>query len=426
MKLLSGGNRFTFLLLIFTTLASNATFSNYNSILIGDEAAGMAGAATAVVGDASACSWYNPATCALLTGRSFSAAVGIYKKFDTLYGDNQDLVAAGMKVNQGFFQPLPSSTGSVVRFKDFLQDYTIGLSIVTPEYDTFKGDLGSSSTSKTTLSTTDQSLWVGSSISRKISKDEAFGLTIYYTARTYSKSLTDRQFVSSNSTTIYQEEKAYTQNALVFNFGYLYSFPENWKIGFSIRFPSMHIAGSGAYFDSLITGGTAGTTETTNNLMGLTSKSHIPAKYTLGISYEEPRSIIIAADISTYSYESYRDFESDVPGVAEYIENRQIVNVSAGMDFLIRKWLKMRIGGFTNFSAHPDPDKNKVRGQGDHVDQLGWAANWAMRSGNITYTFGGYYTGGRGRSVQRINQTTDVIAKTQQVFTMLVGTSYNY
>lgn len=383
----------------------------------------MAGAATAMVGDSSACAFYNPASCALLKGKSFSAAVGIYKKYDTIYGDNVDLTKAGLRMNQGFFRPLPSSTGSIVRFKDFMPDWTFSLSIVTPEYDTFQGDLYNSNNSKTTLSITDESLWVGPSIARRISSREAIGLTVYYTARSYSKALTDRTFVSSTQSKIYEEQKSLTQNAIVAVLGYHLAFTKNWKLGASVRFPSLHVAGSAVYFDNNLD---SGTTLSTNNLPNLNSKSHIPARYALGIAYEEPGSIAMDFDISTYSKENYRDVETDVVGISEELDHRSIINTSFGMEFFFKKWLKMRIGAFTNFSAHPDPDITKVRGQGDHVDQLGWASNLAMESGPITYTFGGYYTGGRGQSAQRINQTMGLVSKTQQVFTMLVGTSYAF
>jgi long-subunit fatty acid transport protein len=412
-----------FALLVFFSSGAWAAFSNYNSILIGDQAAGMAGATTAMVGDSSACAFYNPASCALLKGKSFSAAVGIYKKYDTIYGDNVDLTKAGLRMNQGFFRPLPSSTGSIVRFKDFMPDWTFSLSIVTPEYDTFQGDLYNSNNSKTTLSFTDESLWVGPSISRRISSREAVGVTIYYTARSYSKALTDRTFVSSTQSKIYEEQKSLTQNAIVAILGYQLAISKVWRLGASIRLPSMHVAGSAVYFDNTLD---SGTTLSTNNLPSLDSKSHIPAKYTLGIAYEEPGSIAMDFDISTYSHENYRDMESDVVGVSEELEHRSIINTSFGMEFYFKKWLKMRIGAFTNFSSHPDPDVTKVRGQGDHLDQLGWASNLAMESGPITYTFGGYYTGGRGQSAQRINQSMGLVSKTQQVFTMLVGTSYAF
>lgn len=411
------------LLLTYPITFAQAAFSNYNSILIGDQASGMGGAATAMGYDSSACSWYNPATCALIKGKSLSAAVGIYKKYDTMFGENQDIFKAGLRVNQGFFQALPSSTGSIVHFDDFLPDHTFALSILTPEYDIFKGDLNDSNSSKTTLTMQDESLWVGPSISKKISTNESLGLSVYYTARSYSKSLTDRTFLSSTQTKIYQEEKFLTQNSVVAILGYHYTYDENWKYGFSVRLPCLHVAGSGTYFDTTLD---SGTTVSTNSYAAVNSRAHIPAKYTFGVAYEEDTRGALTLDVSYYAPDSYYDFEITNPGVAEYIEHRAIINVSGGMDIQLRDWLRFRLGGFTNFSSHPDPDKTKVRGQGDHVDQLGWAANLSMKSGPINYTFGGYYTGGRGRTVQRINQSTDVTNKTQQVFTMLVGTSYSY
>jgi hypothetical protein len=399
-----------------------AAFSNYNSILIGDQAAGMGGAATAVVGDASSCSWYNPATCALLRGRSFSAAVGIYKKFDTIYGENADLIKAGLKVNQGFFRPLPSSTGSIVRFKD-IPIWTFAFTIVTPEYDTFKGDLLNSNNSKTALTLTDESLWVGGSISRPISSNEAVGLTLYYTARNFSKTLTDRTFASQTSTNIYQEEKGFTQNAIVGTLGYYIHLNQHWNLGFSWRMPSYHVAGNATYFDSYLE---SGTTTRTNNYSSLASPSHIPQRYNIGISYEEKSRFTLAMDISNYSKESYKDLEVEQAGIAEEIQHNPIWNMSLGGEYFFKPWLKGRIGFFSNLSAHPTPDIEKVRGQGDHIDQFGWSANLALRSGRITYTFGGYYSGGRGLSSQRINQQVAVIAKTQQVSTMLVGTSYSF
>ena len=64
---------------------------------------------------------------------------------------------------------------------------------------------------------------------------------------------------------------------------------------------------------------------------------------------------------------------------------------------------------------------------GDRVDLLGWSANVTLISKErIRTTFGGYYNVGRGKSIQRMNQEYQIIPKTQQVFTMLVATSYYF
>src|SRR5690606_11686754 len=135
--------------------------------------AGMGGAGTALVGDVAASPYYNPATLGFLEASAFSAAVGVYKKFDTLYGEEEDFTAAPLRVNQGFFRSLPSSVGSALKFEDWI----LALSIVVPDYDNFKGDLYNRNQSVTTLSFIDESLWVGGSISKKTSESEALGLT---------------------------------------------------------------------------------------------------------------------------------------------------------------------------------------------------------------------------------------------------------
>lgn len=415
------------LFLFLQSQNSMAAFSNYNSILIGDQAAGMAGAYTALHSDASALAWYNPATLALLEGQSFSAAVGIYKKFDTQYGQAEDITKSALKVNQGFFRSLPSSTGSIVRYKDFLkeylQEYTFALSIVTPEYDNYKGDVTSTSDHKTSLSVTDESLWVGVAVARKISYREAFGITFYYTARSYVRSIQDRTFQGTNQLKYYYvEDRAITQNSLITVLGYHYTFSPEWKLGVSLRLSDLQISGTGTYADSYFD--SVSTTTTSNNLDIVKSKSHIPGKLTIGIAWERPNFLILSADITAYQPLSYNDI--DDPRFAEKIENLAVYNTSFGAEYFFNDWLKFRGGVFTNYSSHPYPDISKTRGQGDRVNQFGFSANAALTSGNIQYTFGGYYTGGKGKSSQRIDQAIQLVDKTQHIFTMLVGTSYAF
>lgn len=403
---------------------AGAAFGNYNSILIGDQSAGMGGAATAVAEDASGAAWYNPAGLALMPGKSFSAAVGIYKKFETRYGQGDDLVNAALRSNQGFFRALPSSTGSVIRPEQvpFLKDWTMTLSILVPEYDSFRGDVNSTETNQSTLSTVDESIWVGGALARKISGNEYVGLTAYYTARSLTKTVNDRVYNSPTDFKIYNEERTITQNAVVFVLGYLREISPKWKWGASIRLPSIQVAGRATYIENTIE--ETGVTGVNKNFNQLDSKTRIPTKFALGFSYFDLGKWLIAGDLTFYGAEQYRDLELD--GVAENIEHRRLLNASIGAEYKWFDWLKVRSGFFTNFSSHPDPDKTKVRGQGDKVDQLGFSANLAFKSGNIEYTFGGYYTGGHGKSVQRIAGAYDLINKTQNTFTMLVGTSYSF
>lgn len=413
---------FLCVLLIFNPASVFAALGNYNSIIIGDQAAGMGGAYTAMTEDASALAWYNPATLAFLKGQSFSAAVGIYKKFDIKYAQDESLEKASLRVNQGFFRALPSSTGSVIRPQNWAEGWTAALSIVTPDFESFNGEIKSGPNFKSDFSMMDESIWVGAALAKKASEKESFGVTLYYTARSLSKQVTDTSTTGTDKR-IYNEDRNIYQNGLVVSLGWYRVLSDDWQIGFNYRPRAIHIAGEGSYFDSTIDTSLATQMDPTD-IKSVKSRTQIPDKATLGVAFKPDPNWVWTWDLSYYGGLSYNDLES--PEVAERIVHEPIFNTQAGVQYTWFETMKFRLGVFTNFSAHPNPEVGKVRGQGDRVDQLGWSANVALKSGDIEYTFGGYYTGGKGRSVQRVDQSYEVVTKQVQVFTMLVGTSYSF
>lgn len=399
------------------------SFSNYNSILLGDQAAGLGGAATALVGDASAAAFYNPATLARLNGATFSAAVGIYKKFDTQYGQEDNFTKASLRVNQGFFRSLPASTGNVIRLGDFV----FGLSILVPDYESYKGDLYKKDNNSSNLTFVDESLWVGPSISREISDTESIGITAYYTARNFTRSSTDLVYESSTTATLYTQEKTITENALVFVLGYYNQFSERWAFGASFRPKAMRIHGVATLFESNTH------IDTTTNLLSVQNKNEpdkatrvvIPGKVTLGLSFRPDNSSLFTWDVSLHEGISYADLEEASSG--RQVNHRAIYNVALGYEKALVEWLRLRMGFFTNYSSHREPDPALNQLQEDKVDMMGFSANIVFIAGKrIGYTFGGYYTGGSGKSSQYIQKKYDVVTKTQHVFTMLVGTAFYY
>ncbi|WP_413288963.1 OmpP1/FadL family transporter [Bdellovibrio sp. HCB337] len=405
--------------ILLVVQTSMAAFSNYNSILIGDQAAGMGGAYTAMTSDVSALAYYNPAGLAFLDGHSFSAAVGIYKKFDTSFGEEEDYTKAPLRINQGFFRAIPSSTGNV--FKK--GDYTLAFSIVVPDFDSFKGDLRNNNENITTLSYIDESLWVGGAAAKKISDTESMGLTVYYTARSYTRSLNDRSFPTASEAILFNSEKILVENALVAILGYHLDMSEKWSFGASLRTPSLPVKGTGSYFSSRVE--TNPYSVTTVNRPDEKSNVNIPAKFALGVAYREGDDVRVSADASFYQSLEYKDFND--PAIGTHWKHSSIWNLALGLEKRILSWMKIRTGVFTNFSSHPNPDSSLAGSQPDKVDQVGFSANLVFNSGDkIDYTFGGYYTGGRGKSMQQINQTTEEVIVTQHVFTMLVGTAFSF
>ena len=407
---------------LFFGSVSWATFSNYNSILIGDLVAGMGGAGTSIVGDVAASPFYNPATLGELEASAFSAAVGIHKKLDTVYGQDEDFTKASLRVSEGYFRSLPSSVGSAIKIKDWV----LALSIVVPDYDNFKGDLYNKNNNVTTLSYIDQSLWAGGSVGKKISDTESVGFTAYYTARNYERSVSDRSFPVATQATIFSSETTKTDNSLVLILGYFRKLDEKWNLGFSVRPRSFKIAGKSSVYESTTQVDTVGNilTQQTVNEPGRGSDTFIPGKLGLGLSYNPDPGWLLSGDATLYEELSYE--ELDRRSSSSMIQHKPTWNIQLGGEHRFLPWLKFRAGVYTDFSSHPDPETTN-RLQEDHVDMYGFSANFVfIAERKIAYTFGGYYTGGKGISRQRINQQYETVKKAQNIFTMLFGTAFYF
>lgn len=414
----------SFAMVFAAASGARAAFSNESSLLIGDLNAGMGGAAAAVVGDAAGSSFYNPATLAFMDGSAFSAAVGIYKKFDVRYGQEEDFTKAPMRVNQGFFRALPASTGNVIRAAR-LPEWTFAFSVVVPDYEQFKGDLRNDDRNVSSLNYTDESLWVGGSLSRKLSADESLGLTLYYTARSFTRSVNDRSFPDATHTELFTQEKTVVENALVPILGYYRQFDEHWSVGVAARLPAVKVRGTASVFEShtTVVSGTSNTV--TEGFPEKSARVVIPGKVTAGVSWRPDSSWLVGLDVSLREGQTYFDLEDQA--YASRVKHKALWNFAFGAEKWALDWLKVRAGIYTNFSSHPDPDPNLNKLQEDHVDMLGFSSNFVFIAGQkISYTFGGYYAGGRGRSIQRIDQAYTVVPKTAHVFTMLVGTSFSF
>jgi hypothetical protein len=408
------------LVFVLAPQAGFTAFSNYNSVLIGDQVAGMGGAGTAAVGDVAASPYYNPATLGMLEASAFSAAVGVYKKFDTFYGEAVDFTKQPMRVSQGYFRSLPSSVGSAIRYKD----YVLALSIVVPDYDTFKGDLYNVLDDVTTLTFTDESLWTGVGFGKKISDTESVGATVYYTARNLTYSLSDRSF-SGGTSKIFTSEKTKQDNTLVAVLGYYRTINDKWSMGLILRPRSVKVASKVTVFQSTTEGFTGpAPTQSTVNESEVGGDFIIPTKLALGWTYKRDPTWIFSGDISWHEAVSYD--EAVVPEISNEISHRHTYNINFGAQKEVYSWFKIRGGVFTDISAHRSPT-SEDRLQQDHVDMWGFSANFDFIAGNkIGYTFGGYYNGGKGLSRQRINHSFQTVDKSQNIFTMLLGTSFYF
>ncbi len=410
-------------LLIFTLLASPnllAAYANFNSVLIGEQASGMGGAYTAMSGDSSSSGFYNPASLVKLTGADISASVTVFKKFDTAYGANDNLVDAGERVNRGFFRTIPSAVGNVYRWKK----WAFGFSLIVPDYDFFSGNIANTPTTQSFLNYTDESLWNGIVGSYKASPNESFGLSIYYTARSLIRSSLDRQVISPSHEIITTEEKSINHNAIVVILGYLWEINEKWSFGASVRPPGMNIHGEGSYYLAVTD---------TNNLpsqidktINTSASTYIPPRYALGFVYKPTSRLTLSMDGVYFSGHSYRDM--DLIEASDLITHQDTFNFAIGMQYYFEQpKMAWRFGLFTNHSSHPTPYDNPTERVPESLDMYGFSSNLSFYSTEHSrYTLGGYYSGGNGYSVQRTGNGFARLEKSHHIFTLLISTSYQF
>jgi hypothetical protein len=409
------------LLLCVTRSVGWAAFGNYNSVLLGERAAGMGGAFTALSDDPSATPFYNPATTILMNGSSLSAAVNVYNKYETEFGPSADFSQATQRLNRGFFRSLPSSSATIIHHKTF----AAGLSILVPDYDFFSGQVKGIPDTNSFLNHIDESLWVGGTFSTRLTRRDNVGVSLYYTARNLARSAADRAEVNNGTGAIItNEEKNLTANSIVAIFGYHRKLSPVWSLGVSYRPSSLPIAGDGTYYRS-ITETSPYSTEVINR-GSLRTITKIPAKVGIGFAREIKGQNTFSFDAHIHEGLVYVDFP-ELPAGAEKVDHRHVINFAVGFEQVVSDWLKARIGYFTNHSSHPMPDAQLSMRQGDFVNMSGFSANVKVTTANNTsFTFGGYYSGGEGFAIQRVRNDFVLVPKSQQVFTMLIATGFTF
>lgn len=388
---------------------------------MGERAAGMAGAFTALSGDPSASPFYNPATTVLAGESSLSTSVSVYNKYNINIGESADPTVAPQRLNRGYFSSIPSSSASIVNFGSF----AIGLTIVVPDSDSYDGTLQGTGSDISSLNFVDESLWVGGTFSARLTEQDSIGATLYYTARNLSREVLDRLPNSSQTgETLTDERTSLTTNSLVTILGYYRRLSSRWSIGVSYRPPSLPISGEGSYYRE-----TTVTTPYSTSLVNrgsLRAESRVPAKIAVGFAREIDGDNTLSFDVQFYEGQSYADFP-ELNSDADHIDFRAIVNLALGYEQVINPEMQVRLGVFSNRSSHPTPRSDLRLRQGDSVDMSGFSANLVIKTSPHThFTFGGYYSGGNGLSSQYVAQQYQVVPKSEQVFTMLVATGFAF
>jgi long-subunit fatty acid transport protein len=299
------------------------------------------------------------------------------------------------------------------------------MSILVPDYDIYAGQIKNVENVNTFLSYVDESLWVGGTFSGRLTENDSVGLSIYYTARNLTRSANDKVETDNGTNAVLtSEEKNLTTNSIVPILGFHRKLTENWSLGVSYRTPSLPISGEGSYYRSVTE--TTPYTNTVLNRGDLRAITRIPARLSIGAAREIKKFNTVSFDVQIYEGISYQDLP-EVPEGTDLIDHKSVTNFSVGYEQYIEESVTLRLGAYTNKSSHDTPVTSKGARQGDSIDMWGFSANLNFRTPQRTFfTFGGYYNGGDGFSTQLVNQKIVTIPKSQQIFTMLVATGFDF
>ncbi|MBM2839381.1 MAG: hypothetical protein HW415_2006, partial [Deltaproteobacteria bacterium] len=421
--------------LLFTAITAFADEYHYNNILIGDRAAGMAGAYTAISDDPSGL-YYNPAGIVFAPGRSFSASVNAYqysKKTykDVLSGNGWDRVSSNLLPNYfGVIQPLGAGKiGFSYAVPDTRQENQAQTFYNLPGVDPATGQAITITRYVINMNDTDYTYNFGPSYALKINDKLSVGATAYMQYR-------DRQLISNhfvavdNDLSVAGDERYQWRN--------IYNSTSEWGVK-----PTIGVMWTPTEKVSLgFTGSKSLMFESRrriqNTLRDLDYGSNLPAYAvweskdnrefpltgTFGAAYFPSESLLLSADVSYYTAASYTlNFKNGGATAALYTPQSETVNAAVGAEYYPSATIALRSGLFTNMANTPNLTTGNAN-EPEHIDMYGASLSISHFTRSSSLTFGGSYSYGTGKS--HIYGDTSIQNVEMQNITAFLSAAFSY
>lgn len=441
LHLTSHVSRLTFFLLLtaycsLLTGSASADDLHYNNILIGDRAAGMGGAYTAVSDDPSGL-YYNPAGIVFAAGRSFSASVNAFqysqKKYkDVLGGNGWDRKSSNLQPNYfGIIQPLGEGK---VGFS-----YAVPDSRLEDQDQTFYNIPGIDPTTKTPLTITkyvinmndtDYTYNFGPSYAMKINDNLSVGTTLYVYYR-------DRELISNHFVTVddgrYEWRNVYDS---LTEWGVRPIVGAMWapadKVSLGLTLSKNYILDTDKRLQVTNRGLDDGINVPDYYVYESDDNREFPWNGTFGVAYFPSESLLISADLSYYSSASYeQDFKlkdaiRSGHATSETLSTdlERVINVAVGAEYYPTERIALRGGLFTNMANTPELSSGKTD-QPEHIDMYGLSLSISRFTRASSLTLGGSYSMGSGEA-QLFSGSTSIQDADMRNFTAFISAAFSY
>lgn len=419
-----GQRRYIMALTLFTicyslfAMPAYADEYHYNNILIGDRAAGMGGAYTAISDDPSGL-YYNPAGIAYAQGSNISGSANAFHQTKTVYksalGSGNDYERNSSALLPNFFGIIQPLGKGKIGFS-----YAVPDSVIEDQNQTFY-NLPGTTTSRFAINfnKSDSTYYFGPSYALELTKELSVGATLYGHYR--RNEWISNQLINKSAGTYQWLNQFYknTESGIKPILGLMWN--PTTKLTTGISLSKVKILQSDTASQSICSGDIAGICDPTYTpgtapirVVALSNDKRVyPFTSTVGIAYFHSKALIISGDFSYYAKVKDIVFGDKEP----------TWNAALGTEYYLdEKWAIK--GGFFTDKANTPKIKSSDTNAYDHVDLYGASLSTSYYTRQSSITFGATLRYGNGQAQILGNQTIQDVKS--QASTYFLSASYFY
>jgi long-chain fatty acid transport protein len=433
--------------LVLYPLFSCADDFHYVNILVGDRAADMGGAYTAISDNASGC-FYNPAGIAFGQGSNLSASVNGFSRSNKKY--QQAMTQEnGVKVDweQESSILLPNFFGTTydTRLGTFGFSYAVPDSVQRRQNQTFNNIQTTVPNNyigeyRLNIDDVDNLYFFGPSYAIKLSETVSLGSTIYMTYR--DSTIIRNSFLtlndsSSGAQTGFEWRNSYislTEWGIKPVLGGVWSPREKVAIGLTLS-KRFNFSTDRSVTNTINTNVGSDPHSPQLSMADTSADRDFPLEVKLGFAYFASPALLLSADLSYYN--AAGDFRRDVQTIrytdqtlsaarAESDDMSAVVNFSLGAEYYMNERYAVRGGVYTDF-ANTEKVKNDglTANQPEHIDLYGATLSLTRYTRSTSTTLGVGYAYGNG-DAQIVANSPKVQSVEVRNLQMFLSAAYNF
>jgi long-chain fatty acid transport protein len=399
-------------------LSAYADEFHYNNILIGDRAAGMAGAYTAISDDPSGL-YYNPAGIAYAQGSNISVSANALHQTKTVYknalGNGNDYQRNSFALLPNFFGIIQPLGKGKVGFS-----YAVPDSTIEDQNQTFYNLPGTSiSRFALNFNKSDSTYYFGPSYALELTEGLSVGATLY--GQYHRNEWIQNQLINTSSGT-YEWKNVFYKNTewgIKPIFGLMWS-PTN-KLSAGLSISKLNIIQSDTTYQSICAGDASGICDPTyvpgtapfRVVATSDRKRAYPLTSTIGVAYFHSKTLVVSGDISYNGR-----VEDSVFGNKE-----ATLNAALGAEYYLDDAWAIKGGVFTDMANTPKI-KSGDSDAFDHADFFGGTFSVSYFTRQSSITFGAAYRYGTGQAQITGGQAIQDV--TSQASTFFLSAAYFY